>query len=265
MASQGIESIHSCHFQLNTESSSSRRQSEESCRSITRACRLPLIPSKKKVMIDVHLVCSNQKSHDQSRKLQVRSMLSSSLSSPADRFSPPPPPTGEKLDQWMKQSIIEIVNHIQDAPFLHYVYDKKSPLPRSWQKVPATYISQEEGGAEESWGMLRNYISHICPDGMIYVQRLNSDCKCKYCTAHGYSRKGSGEGEQEEGSTDMWGLIIQGRGGGVSCCASYILKTTRFVSANGCWTQFSLVKAKCFGECPCTQFIRSWLYQSHQV
>lgn len=264
MASQCIIFIHSCHFQLKTLSSSSRRQSEESCRSITRACRLPLIPSKKKFMIDVPSVCSNQKSHDPSRKLQARSMLISSLSAPADRFSPPPP-TGEKLDQWMKQSIIEIVNHIQDAPFVHYVFDKKSPLPGRWQKVPAIYISREGGRAEESWGILRNYIANICPDAMIYVQKLNSECKCKYCSAHGYSRRGSGEGEQEEGSTDMWGLIIQGRGGGVSCCASYILKTTRFVSANGCWTQFSLVKAKCFGECPCTQFIRSWLFQSHQV
>eukprot|EP00253_Pinus_taeda_P027914 PITA_27914 len=264
MASQYIESIHSCLFQLNTQSSSTRRQSEESRRNITRACRLPLIPSKKKFMIDVPSVCSNQKSQDPSRKLQARSMLiSSSLSAPADRFSPPPP-SGEKLDQWMKQSIIEIVNHIQDAPFVHYVFDKTSPLSRRWQKVPATYISQERGGAEERWGILRNDIAHICPDGIIYVQKLNSECKCKYCSAHGYSRRGSG-GEQEEGSTDMWGLIVQGRGGGVSCCASYILKTTRFVSANGCWTQFSLVKAKCFGECPCTQFIRSWLFQSQQV
>lgn len=150
------------------------------------------------------------------------------------------------------------------CPFSTLCVWQKSPLPRIWQKVLAAYISQE-GGAEESWSMLRNHIAHICLDGMIYVQKLNSDYKCKYCSAHGYGRRGSEEGEQEEGSTDMWGLIIQGRSGGVSCCASYILKTTRFVSENGCWTQFSLVKAKCFGECPSTQFIRSWLFQSEQV
>lgn len=157
------------------------------------------------------------------------------------------------------------MRHIQDAPFLHYVFDKKSPSAKRWQKVPPIYISQEEGEAQESWGMLRNCITRICPDGLIYVQKLDSECKCKSCITHGCTRRVSGEGEQEEGSTDMWGLIIQGRGGGVTGCASYILKTTKIVSANGCWTQFSLVRAKCFSECPCTQFSRSWLLHSHQV
>lgn len=242
MASYCIESIHDCHFQLDTQGSSYSRHSEKSFSSLSRP-NLSLIPSKKKLRIHVPIVCCKKKSDGPLKKLQTISMNSSS----GDTF--PPPPTEEKLDEWMKQSIIEIVRHIQDAPFLHYVFDNKQSAIRRWQKVPSTRTRTE------SWGMLRNCITRICPDGMIYVQKLNSECKCENCNI---TRRG--DVQEEAGSTDLWGLVIQGRGGGFTGCASYILKTTQIVSPNGCWTQFSLVRAECFCECPSIQFIRSWLF-----
>lgn len=260
MASQCIESIHYCHFQPDTQCSSSRRRSENSC------SRISISRSRANLSLIGRVFetrnCCKKNYHGPLKKLQTRSIIASSLSASEHTFTPPA--TAEKLDQWMKQSIIEIVKHIQDAPFLHYVFDiEQSPSARRWQKVPAStnYISQEqeqEQEQEESWGILRNCITRICPDGMIYVQKLNSECKCENCNT-AIARRGS-ESELEQSSTELWGLVIQGRGGGFSGCSSYILKTTQIVSPNGCWTQFSLVRAKCFCECPSTQFIRSWLF-----
>ncbi|GBG58935.1 hypothetical protein CBR_g24287 [Chara braunii] len=70
--------------------------------------------------------------------------------------------------------------------------------------------------------------------------------------AEGY--QGAGVGSS---STDIWGLVVQGRESKHHAC--YILRTTRVVGECGTCTRFSVVRAKCFGPSLHTQLENSWL------
>ncbi|GLJ12858.1 hypothetical protein SUGI_0199330 [Cryptomeria japonica] len=162
--------------------------------------------------------------------------------------------TADKLHQWMTESVMEIVRHIREAPFLYYIFERNVPstTPKT-QRVPQDVLEEAEG-----WPNLRNLLRNILPDGVILVKRLDEYSNAnEYLTA---SESGSGnemQGFDEAGCTNIWGLLIQGRGVGLNAC--YILKTTEIMSTHGYCTQFCLKKAKCFGASPRNQLTQSWL------
>ncbi|KAH9314248.1 hypothetical protein KI387_022875 [Taxus chinensis] len=164
-----------------------------------------------------------------------------------------------KLEEWVHDSLIEIVKHIQEAPFLHYVYDKKSHSV----KIQRQRVLEDMFGSPISWDGIRNSLRDVCPDAMIFVQRLDGDSKCRHCNVsctdgqdYVYSSGMERQVLDEQGRTHLWGLLVQGRGVGVHAC--YILKTTQVVSHVGFCTHFSLIRAKCFGPSPDTQLEDSW-------
>eukprot|EP01018_Ginkgo_biloba_P036650 Gb_18341 [translate_table: standard] len=188
-----------------------------------------------------------QSRNQENSGINTLSNCTNGLASAGKTESSSPTPTSEKLDEWMKESVIEIVRHIQEAPFLHYVFDRNSSSVR----LKRQRVSEDMFQRADSWRMIRNCLRDISPDGVIFVQRLNQDSLCRYCavqspesgeplSCNGKERQGL----DEQGCTDTWGLIIQGRSIGVSAC--YLLKTTQIVSGNGFCTQFCLTRAKCF-------------------
>ncbi|XP_057830166.2 uncharacterized protein LOC131041183 [Cryptomeria japonica] len=161
--------------------------------------------------------------------------------------------TADRLHQWMTESVMEIVRHIQEAPFLYYIIERNvSPETPKLQRVPQDFLEGADG-----WPILRDLLRNALPDGVVLVKKLDGNSVTQYSTA---SESGMGNEVKDfgkAGCTNVWGLLIQGRGVGVNAC--YILKTTDIISAHGCCTQFCLTKAKCFGPSPHNQFIQSWL------
>lgn len=150
----------------------------------------------------------------------------------------------EILDDWMRDSVTEIVRNIAEAPFLLHVYsDDNTRLE----------LEREEATAD-SWPSITRRWKQGCPipDGVILVEQLD----------HKKALQLSNDGEEEEApvmdatGTKAWGLLIQGKG--VDTAACYILKTCRVGSSLGFCTHFCLVKAKCFGETAELQLQNSW-------
>lgn len=171
----------------------------------------------------------------------------------AEEMKTCPPVTTEKLEEWMRDSVMEIVKHIQEAPFLHYVFDRKSPSASL--KKQRDYADMF--GKVDSWAKIRNSLREISPDAVILVQKLNQDISPESEEENGICHGNARQSSDQQGRTAVWGLLIQGRSVGVSAC--YILKTTQIVAANGYCTSFCLTRAKCFGPTPHIQFTNSWL------
>lgn len=171
----------------------------------------------------------------------------------AEEMKTCPPVTSEKLEEWMRDSVIEIVKHIQEAPFLHYVFDRKSSSKSL--KKPRDYADMF--GKVDSWARIRNSVRDISPDAVILVQKLNQDISPESEEENVPCNGNGRHSTDQQGRTAVWGLLIQGRGVGVSAC--YILKTTQIASTFGYCTSFSLTRAKCFGPTPHTQLTNSWL------
>jgi len=92
---------------------------------------------------------------------------------------------------------------------------------------------------------------------VILVQKLNQDISSESEEENVLCNGKTMQSSDQQGSTAVWGLVIQGRSVGVNAC--YILKTTQIVSANGYCTSFCLTRAKCFGPTPHIQLTNSWL------
>ncbi|KAM0948369.1 hypothetical protein DsansV1_C06g0058681 [Dioscorea sansibarensis] len=156
----------------------------------------------------------------------------------------------EKLDEWMNESICEIVKRIGEAPYLLHIFSagagdgdragSSSPSPSSsslrlerepalWDKWPHITRRWDEGKP--------------IPDGIVLVEEIEA-----------------GDMEvREDGANGIrtWGLLIQGRG--MECASCYLLKTCRVRGPAGFCTHFSLVKAKCFGDPAEVQIRKAWL------
>eukprot|EP00252_Welwitschia_mirabilis_P016002 TRINITY_DN35460_c0_g1_i1.p1 TRINITY_DN35460_c0_g1~~TRINITY_DN35460_c0_g1_i1.p1 ORF type:complete len:253 (-),score=35.66 TRINITY_DN35460_c0_g1_i1:134-892(-) len=163
---------------------------------------------------------------------------------------PPPPsefPSVEKLERWMKDSIPEIVRKIEDAPFLQYVLENDSSSP----SVSPSVCRRHRISGQESWTSIKSAVKDVSPDAIIFVQKLPDPL------SEDTGMKLTEEKENgmpcDKGQTQMWGLVIQGKG--LGSCACYILKTTRIRYS----TYYCLTRAQCFGPCPLVQFTESWL------
>lgn len=157
----------------------------------------------------------------------------------------------EKLvDEWMKNSVVEIVKNLREAPLLVRVFsddDKKK-----------TTLKTEKAVEEENWGRIMEEWkrgSDRKPEGVIFVEQLRD------------------EDEEEETSMDgvtrAWGVVVQGRGGGGVECGPptcYLLKTSRAGLGTGVGlfcTHFCLVKVKSFRETTSSQLKNCWLAQGN--
>ncbi|XP_068653517.1 uncharacterized protein [Aristolochia californica] len=140
----------------------------------------------------------------------------------------------EMLDEWITESVTEIVKNVGDAPFLLQLYAQ----PKRGSKMRL-----EKGKAVAEWPLLQRRWREGSgrPQGVILVERL-MDREAVVV--------------EDDGSA-YWGLLVQGRG--LDCGACYILKTNRIQSESGFCTYFCLVRAKCFGESSDLQMRNSWL------
>ncbi|KAJ6808729.1 uncharacterized protein M6B38_165320 [Iris pallida] len=144
--------------------------------------------------------------------------------------------TPEKLDQWIRDSVGEIVSNIGEAPFLVHIFsngpmlrlEREEALPESWPSIKKRW----DRGAP--------------PDGIILVEELKDE-------------DGAEEEEEAEAeaATKTWGLVVQGKG--MDCASCYILNTCRVRSTAGFCTHFCLLRAKCFGDPFEMQLRNAWL------
>ncbi|XP_010525411.1 PREDICTED: uncharacterized protein LOC104803208 [Tarenaya hassleriana] len=159
----------------------------------------------------------------------------------------------EKVDEWMRDSVVEIVKNLRETPLLINVY---AGANGSLTSTAAT--------AAEDWPVVKGRWERgeeRKPEGVIFVEKLGEgdvadrDATCVEDVSHGGA---CGEG------TSAWGIVAQGRGmdSGPVC---YLLKTTRVGSGLGpVCTHFCLVKVKGFRETAISQLNNCWLVQYGQ-
>ncbi|CAE5958458.1 unnamed protein product [Arabidopsis arenosa] len=154
----------------------------------------------------------------------------------------------EKLDVWLRDSVVEIVKNLRESPLLMHLYAEANggltttatnPEAEDWPEMEGKWDRGEER----------------TPEGVILVEKL-ADGDVEDDDDH----DGGACGED----TSAWGIVAQGRGtdSGPVC---YLLKTTRVGSGMGTvCTHFCLVKVKSFRETAMSQLNNSWLVQTGQ-
>jgi hypothetical protein len=170
-----------------------------------------------------------------------------------DTTSAPSP----RFDKWLTQAAGEIVRHLEEAPFLHYVFDGIT-------REGSPQFQQVSAGEAAGWENIQSQVQAVSPDGVILVQRLGVEAAAK-CYGEEYAETQAVENcAKIEGCpyatgprTDVWGLVVQGRRNPKHAC--YILKTTRAVGCSHACTRFSLTRATCFGPSLHKQLENSWL------
>ncbi|KAL0907330.1 hypothetical protein M5K25_021731 [Dendrobium thyrsiflorum] len=154
--------------------------------------------------------------------------------------------TPQKLDEWMRESIGEIVRNIGKAPLLVRIFSDESE-----SKQLSSMIEKEEATAESWLGIKKRWEQESSvPDGLILVEELDAE----------EEEEGDVAASNEEGgdrSNVRWGVVIQGRG--MDCSSCYILNTCKVQSSMGFCTHFCLVRAKCFGDPVGVQLKNAWL------
>ncbi|KAF7816561.1 uncharacterized protein G2W53_030530 [Senna tora] len=155
----------------------------------------------------------------------------------------------ERVDEWMKESVEEIVKNLREAPLLVQVYPKKKGNADGGE---TTALRTEKKAAVEDWPVVMKKWGKgetPLPEGVILVEELAEE----------------GEEEGKERTTRAWGIVVQGRGmGNGPVC--YLLKTSRVGSGPGMGmcscTHFCLVRVKSFRETLKSQLTNCWLLQS---
>ncbi|KFK34878.1 hypothetical protein AALP_AA5G205100 [Arabis alpina] len=159
----------------------------------------------------------------------------------------------EKLDLWLRDSVVEIVKNLRESPLLVHLYaEANGGLVTTATNPGAEDWSEMEG----KWGRGEERT----PEGVIFVEKLVDDDVAVDSEGDDDDYDGGACGE----GTSAWGIVAQGRGSdsGPVC---YLLKTTRVGSGMGTvCTHFCLVKVKSFRETAFSQLNNSWLVQTGQ-
>ncbi|RDX78964.1 hypothetical protein CR513_40674, partial [Mucuna pruriens] len=118
----------------------------------------------------------------------------------------------ERLDRWMRESVVEIVKNLREAPLLVQVFPKRSS--------GTTTVMTEKSVMVEDWPAVKERWESgetPVPEGVIFVEELDGD-------------------EAEDGggkrTTRAWGVVVQGKGVGCGPVC-YLLKTSRVGSEPG--------------------------------
>ncbi|KAG2325644.1 hypothetical protein Bca4012_040144 [Brassica carinata] len=158
----------------------------------------------------------------------------------------------EKLDEWLRDSVVEIVRNLRESSLMVNLYAEGNG--GGLTTAAATNPEAEDWAAMEGrWGRGEERT----PEGVVLVEKL---ADVEVAERDDYD----GGGACGEGTTSAWGIVAQGRGtdSGPVC---YLLKTTRVGSGVGTvCTHFSLVKVKSFRETAVSQLNNSWLVQTGQ-
>ncbi|MCO5547610.1 hypothetical protein L7F22_001061 [Adiantum nelumboides] len=169
-------------------------------------------------------------------------------------------------DRWVENCVCDIVRNINEAPFLHMLFDFKdstSGVKSQRQRV----LESENLSIEDNWREVKDSVKNASPDGVILVHHLD-DKVMEGCCMRDELSTGRMNGsilEERKGtkcskSTNLWGVLVLGKTVAKSAC--YILKTTSVASSFGTCTQFCLTKAKCFGPSWHDQIQNCWLLSS---
>ncbi|XP_047316662.1 uncharacterized protein LOC124920259 [Impatiens glandulifera] len=143
--------------------------------------------------------------------------------------------TSERLDQWLRESVTEIVSNIDEAPFLMQIQSNGEmvmvkAIPNGWSEIKQRWES----------GRCRK------PNGIILVKELES------CSIEDDDDNGDGNSS----NTKVWGILIQGKGVNSAC---YVLKTCRVKSTFGYSTHFYVFRMDSFQESLENQLKNLWL------
>ncbi|KAM7275189.1 hypothetical protein ACFE04_017055 [Oxalis oulophora] len=139
----------------------------------------------------------------------------------------------DKLDKWMRDSVVEIVKNLREAPLLLHVYGGDDDEELKVEKMVE----------EEIWPS----VIAQRPEGVIFVEKLEEKEKEKEST-----------NEVTPGEEEVVGVVVQGRGGRVGP-ACYLLKTNRVGPA----CHFCLVRVNSFrGTTAKQQFEDCWLVKN---
>lgn len=148
------------------------------------------------------------------------------------------------VDEWMKNSVTEIVKNLREAPLLVHVFSDNGHSTRL----------KTEKAVSENWPSVKSKWEEgtmPLPEGVIFVEQLKDD-KAEI-------ESGSLIGESD--NTRAWGIVVQAKG--ESCSpACYLLKTSRagpFAGLGLCCTHFCLMKVKSFRETAEAQLSNCWL------
>ncbi|KAK6233402.1 hypothetical protein QUC31_005808 [Theobroma cacao] len=151
----------------------------------------------------------------------------------------------EKIDEWMRDSVVEIVKKLPESPLLVHVYSDNN-----------TTRTRTEKAEEGNWVLMKQKWEKgviPMPDGVIFVEQIQEE---------------EGEEIEEERKNEAvsraWGIVVQGKGEGCGPPACYLLKTSKVGSGLGLrCTHFCLVKVKSFRETAFSQLKNCWLLQGN--
>lgn len=179
----------------------------------------------------------------------IRPILKKKHSEKASAIAP------EKLDEWMNESICEIVKSIGEAPSLFHIFSGAAAGAGDGDRAAGSSTSPSPSSSSlrlEREPALADKWPHITrgwdegkpiPDGILLVEAIEAgDMEVRQDGANGIR---------------TWGLLIQGRG--MDCASCYLLKTCRVQGPAGFCTHFNLIKAQCFGDPAEVQFKKAWL------
>ncbi|CAI0552325.1 unnamed protein product [Linum tenue] len=160
----------------------------------------------------------------------------------------------EKLDEWMRDSVTEIVKNLTAAPLLVHVYSDERGKKLETEKAV------EEGDWKKLIEKWKKRDSPL-PEGVIFVEQLLDGGRSAVLAAAEAEEEENDVAEEE--ATKAWGIVVQGKGAecGPVC---YLLKTSR-VGSSGvglCCTHFCLMRVKSFRESAKSQLKNCWLLQA---
>lgn len=164
----------------------------------------------------------------------------------------------EKLDEWMRESVVDIVKNLREAPLMVHLYGKKEERGQNYGLSGRMVV--QKAVAEEDWDVAMGKweaADSPMPEGLIFVEKL----------AEQQQEEENDIGEAEaDGVTRAWGVVIQGKG--AECPpACYLLKTSTAMAGSGfglglgC-THFCLVRVNGFWETAESQLKNCWLLQA---
>jgi len=165
------------------------------------------------------------------------------------------------IDEWMRNSVVEIVKNLREAPLLVQVYSDGDGDGNG--NGIATRLRTEKA-APEDWLTIKTDWENGTtpkPEGVIFVEQLRDE-EAVAVAVEEESETSTDFGGKSE-ITRAWGVVVQGRGEncGPAC---YLLKTSRVGAGPGtglgmCCMHFCLVKVKSFRETAEAQFKNCWL------
>ncbi|XP_022743884.1 uncharacterized protein LOC111294778 [Durio zibethinus] len=153
----------------------------------------------------------------------------------------------EKIDEWMRDSVVEIVKKLPESPLLVHVYsDNNTTKTRTEKAEEDNWVSVKQKWEKGETPM---------PDGVIFVEQIQEE---------GVGKKI--EKEKIDEVSRAWGIVIQSKGqercGPPPAC--YLLKTSKVGSGFGLrCTHFCLVRVNNFRESAFSQLKNCWLLQGN--